>query len=63
MVANIMHMHMSNIQTAKNVFNLFENPGLSHPMLNVCDNLSSRNRDVAQNMFYRVLTLKGQGHL
>ena len=54
---------MSNIQTAKNVFNLFENPGLSHPMLNVCDNLSSRNRDVAQNMFYRVLTLKGQGHL
>ena len=29
-----MHTHTSNIQTAKDVFNLFENPGLSHPMLN-----------------------------
>ena len=54
---------MSNFQTAQEIFNIFESIGQSHPMLKFGDNLSSRNRDMAQNVLTRGLTLKGQDHL
>ena len=50
----------SNFQTAQEIFNLFESIGQSQHMLKFGGNLSSRNRDMTQNVLTGGLTLKGQ---
>ena len=46
MVANVTHAHMSHVQIAHTFF-LLKDPD---PVLKFGDNLSSRNKDIAQNV-------------
>ena len=50
MVANIMDSRKSHGQTAQDVFDFAKGHVPSYPVLKFCDNLSSRNRDMAQNV-------------
>ena len=43
-------------------FRLFEGSARSYTVLKFGNNLSSRNQGMTQNVFYRVVTLKGQCH-
>ena len=49
MAANVMHSRMSHVQTAQDFFYLLKGPDPSYPVLKFGNNLSSRNRDMAQS--------------
>ena len=48
--------------SCSDVFDILKGPDSNYPVLKLGDDLSSRNRDMVQNMIYIVVTLKGQGH-
>ena len=52
MVANVTHSRTSHVQTAQDVFffNLLKGPDPSYPVFKFGDDLSNRNRDMAQNV-------------
>ena len=50
MVANVTRLRTSHIQTAQDVFNLLKGPDPNYSVLKFGDNLSSRNRDMAQSV-------------
>ena len=67
-MANVTRSRKSLVQTAQNVFNLLK--GHPHPsyrfkfhVLKFGDNLSGRNRDMAQNMNLQSHDIESQGHL
>ena len=49
-MSNVACLHRSHVQTAQDVCDLLNGPVSNHPMLNSGDNLSSRNRDIVQNV-------------
>ena len=50
MVANVTRSRTSHVQTAQDIFYLLKGPNSSYLVLKFDDDLSSRNRDMAQNM-------------
>ena len=61
MVANVMHSRTSHIQIAQDVFDLLKGPNQSYPVVKFSGNLSSRNRDMAQNVMLLCCDLERQG--
>ena len=58
MVANVTRSHTSHVQPLKMFFDLLKGPNLSYPVLKFGDDLSNRNRDMAQNMILRSCDLE-----
>ena len=50
MVANVTRSRTFHVQTAQDVFDLLQGPDPSYSVLTFGDNLSSRNRDMAQSV-------------
>ena len=50
MVANVTRLRTSHVQTAQDVFLFVEGPDPSYSVLKFGNNLSSRNRDIAQSV-------------
>ena len=58
MVANVTRSRTSHVQSTQDIFDLLKGPDPSYLMLKLGDTLSSRNRDIAQNMILHICDLE-----
>ena len=58
MVANVTRSRAFHVQTAQDVFDLLKGPNPSYPVLKFGENLSSRNRNMAQSVILYICDLE-----